>query len=95
MNSEAIRAIRSAFSAGEFAKGQRLWEAYAARLQQDILDGRATEAMLAEAFELLEWARLTVKSFRAHSADRLNSAFVARVYDHCEPTSPHLFRERG
>jgi len=65
----------------EFATAQRLWDAYAERVRAAILDGSATEGMMAEMRELVGWSRLVVQSFRAHAGDQVNRAHVARVYD--------------
>ena len=65
----------------EFATAQRLWDAYAEEVRAAILDGSATEGMMAEMCELVGWSRLVVQSFRAHAGDQVNRAHVARVYD--------------
>ena len=80
MNAKAIEGIRRAFASGEFAKAQRLWAEYAGQLRHAILEGSATEAMLRETGELIDWSRLAVKAFRAHAVDRLNSARLAQLY---------------
>jgi hypothetical protein len=65
----------------EFVTAQRLWDAYAEQVRGAILDGSATEGMMAEMCELVGWSRLVVQSFRAHAGDQVNRAHVARVYD--------------
>ena len=65
----------------EFATAQRLWNAYAEEVRAAILDGSATEGMMAEMRELVGWSRLVVQSFRAHAGDQVSRAHVARVYD--------------
>jgi hypothetical protein len=80
MNPVRETAIREAFASGEFGKGQRLWSQYAEELRVAIEEGSATPAAMAGPGRLLEWARLVVKSFRAHGQARLNEARVAETY---------------
>jgi hypothetical protein len=79
MNPDAAAAIRRAFACGEFAKALKLWNAYAEELQRAIAGGDAAAA-LAEAGQLVEWARLQGKCMRAHAAAQLNEARVASRY---------------
>ena len=65
----------------EFAAAQRLWDAYTEQVRLAILDGSATDGMMADMRELVGWSRLVVQSFRAHAGDQVNRAHVARVYD--------------
>ena len=79
-NSDAGESIRRAMASEEFATAQRLWDAYAEEVRAAILDGSATEDMMAEMCELVGWSRLVVRSFRAHAGDQVNRAHVAQVY---------------
>jgi len=80
-NTEARESIRQAMASEEFATAQRLWDVYAEQVRLAILDGSATEGMMAEMRELVGWSRMVVQSFRAHAGDQVNRAHVARVYD--------------
>jgi hypothetical protein len=64
----------------EFATARRLWDAYAEGVRAAILDGSATESMMAEMRELLGWSRLVVQSFRAHAGEQVSRTHVARAY---------------
>ncbi len=88
MHRKAMEAIRRAFASGEFAKAQRLWTEYAGELHQAILEGSATEAMLSETRELIDWSRLVVRAFRARAVDRLNGARLTQIYSYSAP-EPH------
>ena len=92
MNCQAMESIRRAFASGEFAKGQRLWAKYAGQLHQQILEGSATEAMLSETRELIDWSGLVVRAFRAHAVDRLNSAHLAQLYSSPTPEPCRMVR---
>jgi hypothetical protein len=81
LNRDARELIRQAMASEEFAAAQRLWNAYAEQVRLAILDGSATESMMAETRDLVGWSRMVVQSFRAHAGDRVNRAHVARVYD--------------
>ena len=81
MNGDSRSAIRNAFASGEFAKAQRLWDDYAAQLRLAIQAGTASETLMTETRELIEWARMVVISFRAGAAARLNRARVAQIYE--------------
>jgi hypothetical protein len=81
LNKDARESIRQAMASEEFARAQRLWDTYAEQVRAAILDGSATEGMMAEMRELVGWSRMVVQSFRAHAGDQVNRAHVARVYD--------------
>ena len=81
LNKDARELIRRAMASEEFATAQRLWDAYAEEVRAAILDGSATEGMMAEMSELVGWSRLVVQSFRAHAGDQVSRAHVGRVYD--------------
>jgi hypothetical protein len=80
VNGDARESIRRAIASEEFLTAQRLWNAYAEKLEAAIVDGTANEAMMADTRELVAWSRLMVQSFRAHAADQLNRSHVARAY---------------
>jgi hypothetical protein len=81
LNSDSRESIRRAMASQEFAVAQRLWDTYAEQIRLAILDGSATEGMMADMCELVGWSRVVVQSFRAHAGDQVNRAHVARVYD--------------
>ena len=81
LNRDARESIRQAMASEEFARAQQVWNSYAERVRLAILDGSATEGMMAEMRELIGWSQLVVQSFRAHAGDQVNRAHVARVYD--------------
>ena len=80
MEQFSLEPIRQAVNSEEFDRAGRLWEQYACRLDRAILDGSATGAMLLETRQLVDWAALVVKAFRAHTGAQLNSLHVAEVY---------------
>jgi hypothetical protein len=85
-------AIRKAFSSGEFAKGERLWNDHSRQLREAIVAGAATEKELSETGELIAWCRLAVKVFRAHAACRLTSVYVTGAYSTSKPTPARIVR---
>jgi hypothetical protein len=92
MSCNAIEEIRQAFASEEFATAERLWNQYAGQLCQAIIVGAATEAMLLETRQLIDWSALVVKAFRSHAVDRLNSARLAQLYSTPTPEPYHLVR---
>ena len=68
-------------ASGEFTTAQRLWHTYAEQVRAAILEGSATTNLMTEMRELVDWSRLVVQAFRAHTGDQVNRAHVARVYD--------------
>jgi len=88
--SEAARAIRDAIALGEFGKARKLWDGYAKRLEASISAGSASEDMLAEARETVEWCRLAVKAQTVQAANLVSSARVAQIYG----TVPRVRRSR-
>lgn len=80
MDTGSTAAIRAAIAREDFAGVQRLWDEYADELQQAVLDGVATAPQMAEARELIEWARLAFAALRAHAANRLGCLRAAHVY---------------
>ena len=81
MNRDARELIRQAMASEEFDSARRQWDVYAEQVRAAILDGSATERMMAEMRELVDWSRVVVQSFRAHGRDQVQCAHVARVYD--------------
>jgi hypothetical protein len=75
------QSIRQAMASGEFVTAQRLWHTYAEQVRAAILKGSATADLMTEMRELVDWSRLVVQTFRAHTGDQVNRAHVARVYD--------------
>jgi hypothetical protein len=80
MPADSVHAIRAAFSAGEFAKAERLFGEYTAEMAGALRGGTARPAMLSEARDLIDWARLVAAGFRAHALDRLKEARLAEAY---------------
>ena len=80
MSERATAPIRDALTAGEFTRAERLWRDYAGKLEAAVRAGTATQAMMAEAGELVEWARMVGKAFRAHTTHRLDCLRVAEIY---------------
>ena len=81
MNPDARELIRQAMASEEFDIARRQWNVYAEQVRAAILDGSATEGIMAEMRELVGWSRVVVQSFRAHAGDQVKCAHVARVYD--------------
>jgi hypothetical protein len=90
----SLEAVRNAFAGDDFDRAHRLWNEYAAALEKSIAAGQGSRAMLAEASALVEWARLAVLSFHAHSSARLAAARVAEIYTHKHDPSACLVRTR-
>jgi hypothetical protein len=80
MSCNAIDEIRQAIASEDFAMAEHKWNQYAGQLRQAILDGSATEAMLSETRQLVDWSALVVKAFHAHAGAQLDSLHVAEVY---------------
>jgi hypothetical protein len=88
--------ICQALVSGEFPLVERLWNAYMARLKEDLRRGSLTAATLAEAGELVEWSRTTVLCMRAHAQQRLGSLHIAGAYRTAPQTpAPPLIQIRG
>lgn len=81
--------IEEAFAAGEFGRAERLWTEYASRLREDLASGAAGAAELAEAGELLAWARTVVKCFQADASMRIERRRVAAAYAGAGPEKNH------
>jgi len=80
MEQHLTGAIRQAVAAGDFPRATRLWNQYADGIQEEMRRGTCTTARLAEARELVEWARLTWLCARSHLQDRLNTIAAAERY---------------
>jgi hypothetical protein len=91
MNPDATAAIRRAFASGEFSKARTLWSAYAEQLRGAIAN-RGAAAALAEAGQLVEWARLYGKCLRAHAGAQLSETRVAAQYASPAPALPGRIR---
>jgi hypothetical protein len=79
LNPDLTAAIRTAFASGEFAKARELWKAYAGELR-GALEGEDPAGALAEARQLLDWARLHANCLRAHAEAQLNETRIAARY---------------
>ena len=80
MEQHLTGAIRQAVAAGDFPRVTRLWNQYATGIQEEICRGACTAARMAEARELVEWARLTWLCARSHLQARLNTIAAAERY---------------
>ena len=80
MNGQLSEGIRDAFASGEFAKAQRLWNEYAGQFQRAVAAGAATQAMLSETRQLIDWCALRVKVHKAHADSQLNQLYLAGRY---------------
>jgi len=72
--------IRGAVAAGDWPAALRLWESYAAGILDEIRSRTCTHARMAEAGELLEWAKRIVLCSRAQAQNRLDTIHAARQY---------------
>jgi hypothetical protein len=82
--------IRKAVVAGEFERALLLWNGYAGRLRKELRGDSRSAARLAEARDLVEWSRRTVRCAHAHAQDRMNGLRIAR--DYSEPVPPQAPR---
>jgi hypothetical protein len=80
--------IRRAVAAGDWPAVLRLWELYAAGILDEISHGTCTRVRMAEAGELLDWAKRFAWCAQAHAQNRLNTIHAARQYGP-EPIPPH------
>jgi hypothetical protein len=95
MPNPATDTIRQAMASGQFQLAERLWNAYAAGLTDELGRGSLTKASLEEARELVEWSRLTVLCMRAHAQARLGGLRIAGAYGNApQMTSPRLIQTR-
>jgi hypothetical protein len=78
--SNQIEAVREAFSSGEFAKAQQLWEGEAERVRSLVENGNATPEVLTDLAETLAWAREVHKAFKAQAEALLAANRVAGRY---------------
>jgi hypothetical protein len=72
--------IRRAVAAGDWPVALRLWEPYAGGILDEIRRGNCTRARMAEAGELLAWAKRVAWCARAHAQNRLDIIHAARQY---------------
>ena len=76
--------IRDAVISGEFRRAQALWEDFARHIGSELRAGRVSAQRLAEAGDLVVWAREMALAARAHAQDGLTSLIqgtrVARAY---------------
>lgn len=87
MESGRTERIRRAVAAGDWPAVLRLWEPYAAGILDEIRRGTCTHARMAEAGELLAWARRVAWCARAHAQNRLDTIHAAKQYG-LEPSPP-------
>ena len=76
--------IRNAIASGEFSRALKLWEEYAADLAEMARRGSLTQNSLQEAGQLVQWARTTTLTARAHGLEALEhrraACRVAQAY---------------
>jgi len=80
MISAQALAIRHAIECGEYDHATRLWNQWSAELRSASERGEPRKAEWAEAMELYEWSRTTLRCARSHLTDRLNALHVAGAY---------------
>ena len=80
--------IRTAVASGDW----RLWGVYAAGIREEIGRGACSQARMAEARELLDWAGRVVLCARARTQNRLNTIFVAKQYGPSPSRPPSSLR---
>jgi hypothetical protein len=86
--------MRQAVAAGDWPAVLRLWELYVADILDEIGRGTCTRARIAEARELLDWAKRFALCARAHAQNRLDTLHAARQYGP-EPIPPHAALRRS
>jgi len=84
--------IREEIGAGEFDRAALLWNDYAAAIRQEIDRGTCTRDRVAEAGELLDWARRVVYCVRMRTQARVHSMQVASRYDTADVPRPSTLR---
>jgi hypothetical protein len=94
MDSGRTDSIRRAVAAGDWPAVLRLWEPYAADILDEIRRGTCTHARMAEAGELLNWAKRVAWCARAHAQNRLDTIHAARQYGP-EPVPTHAFLRKS
>jgi hypothetical protein len=89
MANASAESIREAVRAGEYGTALGLWQQYT----QSVATAGPTPDALAEAADLIEWARPLIRAARAHSLERLNILHAAGAYGGPDPIRPSaLFR---
>ena len=83
--------FREAVASGEFHRAQQLWNAYTAQFQEEVKQGRLSEARLQQVRELIEWSRSIALCARTHVQARLNHRLRISEYSATPaPQSPQL-----
>jgi hypothetical protein len=80
MNTGRTDDMRRAVASGDWLAVLRLWDVYAAGIQEELAQGTCTRARLAEAQEFLDWAMRVALCARAQAQNRLNTIHAASQY---------------
>lgn len=76
MSGTSAKSVRDAVASGDYQLAIKMWEQYAAA----IAAVKPTRESLAEAAELIEWARPLLDAARSDAGERLRALHVAGVY---------------
>ncbi len=79
--------MRNAVAAGEWSAVLRLWDGYAASIQDEIGRGTCTPARMSEARGFLDWTQRVALCERAQTQQRLDAIHAASQYDP-QPSGP-------
>lgn len=83
-------AIRRAVAAGDFSRGQRLWEEYAIQCREEMRHSSDPKGTLEQARQLMVWCRQMALAARAQAQAQLDRlarrSRVAAAYR--QPSSP-------
>jgi len=84
VESDSAARIRDAIARGQYREAWQLWNAYAARLENQLRAGacgaEGAAPAMAEARDLYEWSRVALLSARAHLRERCHALEVATLY---------------
>jgi len=80
--------IKQALSSGDYTKALATWREYTA----EMASAGPTAASLAEAAELIDWARPLLTAARTDAAERLRALHVAGKYRKLPNARSALFR---
>jgi hypothetical protein len=76
MNAVSAESVRQAVITGDYDRALSLWQQYTA----EMAAAEPTRESLAEAAELIEWARPVLESSRSQAVERLTLLHVASQY---------------
>jgi hypothetical protein len=86
VNVTAIQSVRDAIAASNLQRALYLWQQYTA----GIAAAGPTQESLAEAAELIRWAKPLISAVRTRADERLRALHVAGMYGQARPVKTRV-----